>query len=269
MFGVDMNQLPNTVFCMRKKADHQISTETVREAQPLVRRDSLSEGIYLALRARLQRLEAGQETRLVDVDIATEYGTSRMPAREALLRLVNEGYLVGTTRGFVLPRLGLDDIREIFEVRRLLEPAAAAAAARDLGVADEARLTEAIEAARAACMRDDVERLILANMAFRVAWLGAVRNRRLAGTIRRFVDQVQIVRLNTLIDQPTRLMVIEGLEKLYRAFRGRDGQAAAQHMQAFIEAAETAFFSVRQAEIAREQVSAMPPRPTGGLSRVA
>ncbi len=41
-----------------------------------------------------------------------------MPAREALLRLANEGYLVGTTRGFVTPRLGLDDIREIFEVRR-------------------------------------------------------------------------------------------------------------------------------------------------------
>jgi hypothetical protein len=58
-------------------------------------------------------------------------GTSRMPAREALLRLTNERYLVGTTRGFVTPRLSLEDIRDIFAVRLLLEPRAAANAAEE------------------------------------------------------------------------------------------------------------------------------------------
>src|SRR5690349_11259312 len=110
----------------------------------LSKQDSLSERIYFDLRARLQRCEIGPETRLVDLEVASGYGTSRMPAREALLRLANEGYLVGTTRGFVTPTLSLDDIRDIFEVRKLLEPRAAANAARDLDDAGRARLTKAI-----------------------------------------------------------------------------------------------------------------------------
>ncbi len=203
------------------------STGTAEEpGRKLVRRDSLSDRIYLDVRQRLQRGAIAPDDRLVDLELAAEYGTSRMPAREALLRLANEGYLVGTTRGFVTPRLSLEDIREIFEVRRLLEPRAAANAARDLTAADEAKLTEAINEARAAIAGNDVERLILANIAFRAAWLDAVRNRRLADTIARFVDHVQTVRLGTLVDLRTRSVVSEGLEGLYRAFcAGRCGGA--------------------------------------------
>ncbi len=218
----------------------------------LPRNDNLSERIYLDLRTRLQRCEIDQDGRLVDVEIAAEYGTSRMPAREALLRLANEGYLVGTTRGFVTPRLSLEDIRDIFEVRKLLEPRAAANAARDLSRADQDRLTAAIVEARAAAASDDIERLILSNIAFRAAWLGAVRNERLATTIARFVDHVQTVRLGTLIDPKTRAVVAAGLEGLYRAFLDRDAKAAAAHMFDFMEAAEQAFFSVRKAELERE-----------------
>jgi DNA-binding GntR family transcriptional regulator len=215
----------------------------------LTRRDSLSDRIYLDLRQRLQRGAISPDDRLVDLELAAEYGTSRMPAREALLRLANEGYLVGTSRGFVTPRLSLEDIREIFEVRRLLEPRAAANAARDLTAAGEARLTAAIAEARAAIAGNDVERLILANIAFRAAWLDAVRNRRLADTIARFVDHVQTVRLGTLADPKTRSIVSQGLEGLYSAFCARDAEAARAHMAEFMAAAEQAFFAVRKAEI--------------------
>src|ERR1700681_4118239 len=108
------------------------------DRRPLIRRDNLSERIYLDLRSRLQRGGIDADRRLVDLEVAAEYGTSRMPAREALLRLANEGYLVGTTRGFVTPKLSLEDIRDIFAVRRLLEPQAAANAARDLAPSEEA-----------------------------------------------------------------------------------------------------------------------------------
>jgi DNA-binding GntR family transcriptional regulator len=225
----------------------------------LARRDSLAERIYIDLLNRLQtgRVAAGQ--RLVDLELASEYGTSRMPAREALLRLANEGYLVGTSRGFVAPRLSLEDIREIFEVRRLLEPRAAANAARELTAADEAKLAAALSEARNAAAADDTEKLILANMAFRAAWLGAVRNRRLAETISRFVDHVQTVRLGTLADPETRQIVNRGLEGLFAAFRKRDPDAAYAHMADFMAAAEQAFFAVRKAQIEgaeREDASA-------------
>jgi DNA-binding GntR family transcriptional regulator len=225
------------------------------DRRPLIRRDNLSERIYLDLRSRLQRGEIEDDHRLVDLEIAAQYGTSRMPAREALLRLTNEGYLVGTTRGFVTPKLSLEDIRDIFAVRLLLEPKAAANAARDLTSAEEALLTAAIEEARAATLTNDTERLILANIAFREAWLGAVRNRRLVTAIAHFVDHVQAVRLNTLLDPVTRDVVIAGLEGLYSAFRNRDLAAAEAQMTDFIAAAEQAFFALRKAELEREAAS--------------
>ncbi|MET0606625.1 MAG: GntR family transcriptional regulator [Beijerinckiaceae bacterium] len=226
----------------------------------LAKQDSLSERIYLDLRSRLQRCEIGPDARLVDLEVASAYGTSRMPAREALLRLANEGYLVGTTRGFVTPRLSLDDIRDIFEVRRLLEPHAAANAARDLDDRGRKWLSEAIKEARAAIREDDVGRLILANIEFRACWLGALRNARLATTLARFVDHVQTVRLGTLRDPETRAVVGDGLEGLYDAFMRADSVAAKDRMAAFMAAAEQAFFSVRKAEIENEERAAAPSR---------
>lgn len=210
---------------------------------------SKRERIYADLRRRLQRSEVGADDRLVDVEVAAAYGTSRMPAREALLQLVNEGYLVGTTRGFVVPTLTLQDIRDVFEVRKLLEPRAAAQAARDLDGASEAGLDAALDLARSAVRDDDVERLILANIDFRHVWLGRVRNVRLAATLSRFVDHVQTVRLETLRRGPTRAVVIEGLEDIHAAFVTRDPITVADRMAAFIGAAEQAFFAARKAQI--------------------
>jgi DNA-binding GntR family transcriptional regulator len=217
------------------------------ESNQLRRPGSLRERIYADLRARLQRCEFGADDRLVDVDVAAKYGTSRMPVREALLQLVNEGYLVGTTRGFMVPTLTQEDIREIFEVRKLLEPRAAAHAARDLDASAEAGLTQALEEAHKAVRANQVERLIMANIAFRTAWLGCVRNGRLASTIGRFVDHVQTVRLETLRRSATRQVVIDGLEDLHAAFVSRDPITAGDRMTAFIGAAEQAYFAARAA----------------------
>lgn len=232
----------------------------------LAKPDSLSERIYADLRERLQHCDIGPEDRLVDTEIANAYGTSRMPVREALLRLANEGYLVGTTRGFMVPRLTLEDIGDIFEVRRLLEPRAAANAARDLDTATAKALGAAIAEARLAAQADDVDRLIAANIRFRAAWLGAVRNARLANTIARFVDHVQTVRLGTLRDPVTRKVVADGLEGLYDAFVRRDPEAASRRMSTFMAAAEQAFFAVRKAELEREDG---PPPPASRHSAFA
>jgi DNA-binding GntR family transcriptional regulator len=218
----------------------------------LVKRENLSERIYRELRARLQRGAIGAETRLVDLEVAAAFGSSRMPAREALLRLANEGYLASTTRGFMIPKLTLDDIREIFEVRKLLEPHAAGNAARDLDDRGRRGLTKAVQHARAAYKAGNVDALMLANGDFRRCWVDALRNKRLAVEIARFADHVQTVRLSTLHDAPTQTVVATGLEGIYDAFMRRDSDDATARIAAFIEAAEHAFFTVRQAEIARE-----------------
>jgi len=233
------------------------------KGKPLKKPDSLRERIYADLRVRLQRCEFGPDDRLVDVDVAARYGTSRMPVREALLQLVNDGYLVGTTRGFAIPTLTLDDVRDIFEVRKLLEPRAAASAARDLDARAEKALTRALQDARTSVAAGDAESLIAANIDFRAGWLAAVRNQRLATTIARFVDHVQTVRLGTLRQAATRQVVLEGLEELHEAFRRRDPIAAGDRMATFIAAAERAFFHAKRAEA---EASAQPARRLRAVS---
>ncbi len=58
---------------------------TVQAIRSLERPDSLSERIYADLRARLQAGQVAPDERLIDIDVAEACGTSRMPAREALL----------------------------------------------------------------------------------------------------------------------------------------------------------------------------------------
>src|SRR6478735_12662791 len=67
---------------------------------------------------------------LSEVSLATEHGMSRTPIREGLARLWQEGYLdrvVG--HGYFVGRVTVQQIHDTFDVRRLLEGAAAARAA--------------------------------------------------------------------------------------------------------------------------------------------
>ena len=223
-----------------------MESKSFADVIPVTRSASARERIYLDLRGKLQRCELGSSDRLVDVDIAVRFGTSRMPAREALLQLVNEGYLVGTTRGFMVPVLTLEEVRDSFEVRKLLEPRAAASAARDMNEEGQAALCAASGNARAAAKADDFEKLVLAMIDFRAAWLGSVRNARLASTLARFADHVQTVRLATLRDSTTQALAADGLYELCSAFLSRDMLAVSDRMATHIAIAEHAFSTLHR-----------------------
>ena len=123
---------------------------------------SLRAQIYQDIRDRIHHGGLGPNDRLVDVEIAGNLGVSRMPVREALLQLTHEGYLVGTTRGFMLPTLTPTDVANIFEVRRCLEPRAAAHAARNLDAAGMERLAAALTDAETAVATADADLLFQA-----------------------------------------------------------------------------------------------------------
>jgi len=205
------------------------------------RRSNLSTQAYEALRERVRRGLISPDDRLVDTEIASQLAVSRMPVREALLQLVAEGHLVSTARGYRVPTLSQQDITEIFEVRRLIEPRAAALAARDLTPLDAQRLGAALAEARTAVANGDFSGLFHANVDFREAWLGAVRNSRLSATISRFVDHVQTVRFGTLHDPATQRVVLDVLTELHDAMVRHDSVVAQDTMQRFIDAAERSF----------------------------
>lgn len=83
------------------------------------------------------RLHAGQH--LVTQDLAERYGVSHTPIREALIALAGIGIIdLLPNRGAVVRRVSAKDVREVFQVRRVLE---CEAVRRACGRIDEAELT--------------------------------------------------------------------------------------------------------------------------------
>lgn len=195
--------------------------------------ESLRQQVYDELRLGIRRGAFADGTKLVDVTIARQLGISRMPVREALLRLAAEGHVRSTSRGFEVRIPDAAAIAEIFEARRLIEPQVAANAAFALTEADLARMTELVAAAESAVEAGDPLALGKANAEFRAIWVAASTNKRLSGMLQHFTDQIEIVRQATLVSPETQRVVLAGMRDLLHAFCRRDTLAIAQRMYLF------------------------------------
>lgn len=201
----------------------------------------LSDRVYDLIVERIQRGELGRDDRLVDVTIAADLGLSRMPVRDALMRLVHEGYLERSTRGFMLPNLGVREILDVFEIRRLLEPRAAAMAAQALDPARLADMRGAVAEALATVETGDATRFFRLSERFRNGWLSSVPNLVLQQTIQRYLAQVQAVRVTTMGDRRTLKIIVAGQSELLAAFAARDAVAAGDRMLRFVIEGEMAY----------------------------
>ena len=103
---------------------------------------SLTERAYAVLRDRLVMLEIKPGEPINEDRLRTELGVGRTPIREALKRLEQERLVVAfPRRGTFATDVNISDLSHISEVRRTLEPLAAAAAADRATEADRAALT--------------------------------------------------------------------------------------------------------------------------------
>jgi len=78
--------------------------------------------------------------------LALEFGTSKIPVREALVQLQSEGLVnIFPNRGFQVRPLVSSELEEVFSLRLQMEPAAAAAGAKLAGAADHLAARRALE----------------------------------------------------------------------------------------------------------------------------
>lgn len=98
------------------------------------------EAIYQEMRSRILAGKFAPGERLVEQALAEEFNVSRTPVREAIRRLVHEGFVEKgpgySTRVTEFPE---DELIQLFEIRRRLESFAAGRAAK---MANEAELAE-------------------------------------------------------------------------------------------------------------------------------
>jgi DNA-binding GntR family transcriptional regulator len=230
--------------------------------KPLERPAGLADRVYNQLRDNIGSHQIRPGERLQEVSLAAQLGVSRTPVREALARLESEGMIVVEGRGFVVPELTDADIEEIYQLRFLLEPAAAGIAVAEVGSpTDLASMSSAVDDAVAAEKNGDFRAFLEANSRFHHAWRALVPNRRMSKLLDQYVGHVRFLRVLTLGDAGARKAALTGMKAIHAAFRKRDTEAAATAMHKHLETAKH-YLVLAIEQIEKERAAETPP-PAG------
>jgi DNA-binding GntR family transcriptional regulator len=168
--------------------------------------------------------------------LAQRYGTSRTPVREALLQLEAQGLVdVEPNRGAVVRAFDRADLIDLYEVRALLEPAAAAKAAHNIGADDIARLQANCDRAQAA--GDDADAQIALNEEFHRIIGEAAGSPRLQVAMRAVAGIPRAFRSVFWHSEEQRAESLLCHQRLVTAFRARDDKLAEAVMRMHIRGA--------------------------------
>ncbi len=195
-------------------------------------------GAYEQLKAEILSNRMPPGFQAPEPEIALRLGMSRTPVREALIRLEGDGLveLIPRHGARVLP-VSAADMAEIYEILTALEPAAAAALARQNLDADVlAPLEDACNQMEQAVVDKDLDAWALADDHFHTTILSLHGNRRLQSVVSDLLDQSHRARMVTLrmrsfperstrehraILEKIRAGDADGVHALFRAHRER------------------------------------------------
>ena len=142
-------------------------TEPPAASRPHHTPQSLADQVYQQLRASIIQGQLEPGTKLVEMEIAAQAGTSQGPVREALQRLERDGLVERRARSATLVTpLSTREIFELFSVRSLIEGSAVRHALRHIGPEQFDELETLVEYMRVEGRRNNLYALTEYDMAF-------------------------------------------------------------------------------------------------------
>jgi GntR family transcriptional regulator, trigonelline degradation regulator len=195
-------------------------------------RRKVTDWVYEELKDAIVDLRLAPGEPLREAALAQRLGVSKTPIRQALTMLEQEG-LVETTsfKGAVVAGYSTRDLVEIYELRELLENAAARAAAESMSREDRARLEAISRESRKLKRGNDAAGLAALVSAFDDVLFDQIHNTR----IRALIDNLRahLTRIGHLTEGiPGRIEAsVDEHEKIVKAISARDLELAEQHMR--------------------------------------
>jgi GntR family transcriptional regulator, rspAB operon transcriptional repressor len=198
-------------------------------------RRKVTDWVYEELKSAIVDLRLAPGDPLREATLADQLGVSKTPIREALTRLEQEG-LVETTsfKGAVVTGYSRQDLIEIYELRELLENAAARTAAESMADADRDRLDRICRESRKLKKNHDAAGLAALISAFDDVLFEQVRNSRIRALIENL--RAHLTRIGHLTAEiPGRIEAsVDEHEKIVQAIAARDPELAERQMREHI-----------------------------------
>jgi GntR family transcriptional regulator, rspAB operon transcriptional repressor len=195
-------------------------------------RRKVTDWVYEELTSAIVQLRLAPGSPLREGTLAEQLGVSKTPIREALTRLEQDG-LVETTsfKGAVVTGYSRQDLIELYELRELLENAAARAAAESMSEQDRAHLDRICLQSRRLKTGKDAAKLAALISEFDTILFDQVKNTR----IRALIDNLRahLTRIGQLTAEiPGRIQAsVDEHEKIVEAIAARDPDLAEQRMR--------------------------------------
>jgi DNA-binding GntR family transcriptional regulator len=193
-------------------------------------RTMLRDQVKEVLLARILEGEYAPGQRIVEMQVASEFGVSQAPVREALRVIVSEPH-----RGARVRQVTNRELAEVYPVRAALEEEAARAAAVRLG-GDVTALEAEYAAMRAAADRDDAHALVTHDVRFHRVIVEASGNQTLLELWTSLRVEARTV-ISMVKDHSDLHEIAEMHRPLIEAFRSGDrarcGRAVRRHIEHF------------------------------------
>ena len=200
---------------------------------------TVQERVYQHIRGSILSGRLRQGQRIVERKIAEQMGSSRVPIREALLRLSSEGLLSSLPKwGFTVKEYTKDDIIELYQLREAIESKAVRLAVEKASE-DEIREIILIHEKAVKLLQDeesgDNALYNKYDNEFHHAILRASGNKRFFCVFQPLHFEDMVVRLNCIDEELSEKAIAENRERTLRehkclvdALVGRDGKKAEQ-----------------------------------------
>ncbi len=196
----------------------------------------LSEQVYESLVEMIVRgkLEPGQP--VSEVELARAMNVSRTPIHEAVKQLVKDGLMVqAANRRPVVVSFGSDDIRDVYEMRIILESEAAAKSADRIDLPTLQRLEDGLKQFRKSkSSASTIGKWVQLDDEFHSAIASASGSPRLAADINRY-RLLHRVFNRSHTDASVLQQAVEEHAAILEAFRKRSAELAGQSMRRHLE----------------------------------
>lgn len=217
--------------------------------------------VIAEMRRRIISGELSAGVNLSELALAEDFGVSRTPVREALKQLQTEGLVE------IRPRVGTfvtapsrREITELFEMKELLEGAAARLLAHRGHVPELDLLRNNLEQADAAVAREDRSRYAELVQEFHDLLIQGADNTKLEAHYRTLMNQLAYSRLvNTSLSQPGRPMQSD--QEHHRVLElviSKDGDSAERVMREHVRASRRALLAGLDAQPGRATSRSTP-----------